>query len=807
MIQDLRYAMRALLRAPAFAISAVLTLAIGIAVNTIVFTLLNSLALRPMPVRDASHVVRVFPIDDSGRRRNLFSYRDLLDYRADATGFEGLTAYVPLSVTVRIRGADAEDIIGYAVTSNYFALLGLEPSLGRAFLPSEERSGAESAVAVIGHTLWRRYFGSDPAVIGASLVINDRTFTVIGVGPERFGGTEPLAPDVWVPIGTQSTVAPGADLLNDRGAPWLLVAGRLKPGVSRDAAGAPLNVVAQRLAADHPAPGRPVAVEVAAGAFFPVDPALRPLILLVLCIVGLVLAIAAANVANLILARTTSRQRELAVRLAMGATRWRLVRQLVTESLAIGLLGGAAGLLLSVWTLRFLYPIGLSLLPFAWGAVVLDLSPDVRVFAYTVAIALGAGILLGLAPALQASTPHLAGALHDDGAMIGGRMRRSRLRQALVIVQIAVSLVLLVGAGLLARGLYRARSLDLGFDTAGVVFTRYDLRRHGYTAERAAGLNALLVDTAAAARGVTAVALTSHVPLDGGVKRTTVSLEGSGARVECTTTTVTASYFDAMKIPVIAGRAFADDESRQGAPVAMISEGLAARFWPGVDPIGRQLAADGLQVPLTILGVVRDASHALWRDKAMSLYLPLGPASDPRDVHLLVRTSEDPAPLVMALRQRVRALDRGLTFTATPLDSLLALWILPSRIAAIAAAVLGCLALVLASVGLYGVMAYTVSDRTREIGIRMALGARAADVRRLVLAEGGRLIAIGIAAGLAGAVVLGRMLRRFVFDVSALDPLTFVVIPVCLCAVALGACYFPARRASRVEPLVAMRTP
>jgi predicted permease len=567
-------------------------------------------------------------------------------------------------------------------------------------------------------------------------------------------------------------------------------------------------VVARRLAADHPAPGRPVAAVVAAGTFFTIDPGLRPIILLVLCIVGLVLAIAAANVANLILARTAARQRELAVRLAMGATRWRLVRQLVTESLTVSVLGGTAGLLLSMWTLRFLYPIGLSLLPFAWGSVVLDLAPDVRVFAYTVAIALGAGILLGLAPALQASTPHITGALHDDGTMIGGRMRRSRLRQGLVIVQIAVCLVLLVGAGLLARGLQRARSLDLGFDAAGVVFTRYDLRRHGYTGARAADLNALLVETAAGVRGVTAVALTSHVPLDGGVKRTTVSAGGSGARVWCTTTTVTAPYFDALKIPVIAGRAFGEDESRQGAPVAMISAGLAARFWPGVDPIGRQLDADGLTVPLTIVGVVRDASDSsLWRDKEMSLYVPLGPRSDPREVHLLARTSGDPAAVLMALRQRARTLDRRLKFEATPLDTVLRLWILPSRVAAIAAAVLGCLAVVLASVGLYGVLAYTVSHRTREIGIRMALGARAGDVRRLVLAEGGRLIGIGLGAGLAGAVVIGRLLRRFVFDVSALDPLTFAIVPVLFCWVALAACYFPARRASRVEPLVALRAP
>ena len=807
-MQDIRYALRTLLRARSFTVSAALTLAIGIAVNTIVFTLLNSLALRPMPVRDPSRVVRIFPIDDHGKRQNLFSYPDVVDLRSDAPDFEGLTAYTVVSVTARIAGGDVEDVIGYAVLPSYFPLLGIEPSMGRAFLPAEERAIAESAVAIISHALWRRRFASDPAVLGQSIVLNERLFTIVGVGPERFSGTEPLAPDVWVPVAMQATVAPGQDLLGDRALPWLLVAGRLKPGVSRAAAAASLHVVALRLAADHPAPARPAGVAVVPATFFAMDPGLRPIILLVLSIVGLVLAIACANVANLILARTASRQREMAVRLALGATRRRIVRQLVTESVVIGVMGGAAGLLLSVWTLDVLYPIALSLLPFEWGTVVLDLTPDVRVFAYTMIVALVSGVVLGLAPALQASSPRIAAALHDEGPMIGGRVRRSHLRHALVVIQIAVCLMLLVGAGLLARGLQRARSLDLGFDTAGVVFTKYDLHRHGYSADRAAAFNASLAETATGIEGVTAVALTSHVPLDGGVTRTSVWLEGHAARVVCTTTTVSGSYFDAVRIPVTRGRSFTPDESRQGAPVVIISEGLAARFWPSLDPIGRSLDAAGSAVPFTIVGVVRDTSSAsLWRDKEMSLYMPLGPATDQRRVRLLVRTTSEARAAVTALRAAARARDRGVRFEATPLDALLQLWILPSRVAALAAGVLGGLALLLASIGIYGVLAYTVSRRTREIGVRVALGASRQDVVRLVLTDGGRLIGTGVAAGLAGALVIGRVLEQFVFDVSAIDPLTFLAVPLFLCAVAFVACYIPARRATRIAPLTALRMP
>jgi predicted permease len=803
LIQDLRYAIRTLRRSPLFVVSAVVTLAVGIAVNTIVFTLLNSLALRPMPVRAADRVVRLYPVDSRGQRQNLFSYPDYVEYRQAATMFDDVTAYIPASVTTQVDG-EAEDVIAYVVAPNYFTLLGIEPSLGRVFVPADG-GAADPAIAVISHSLWRRRFASDHGIVGSTIVINHRPFTIVGVGPSRFSGTEPLSPDVWVTPSVQPTVLPPGDLLNDRSAAWLLVVGRLKLNVSHSTAASALSTTARQIAAAFPGRDRPSAVTVVPGTFFTLDPGIWPVIILVLSIVGLVLAIACANVGNLVLARTTSRQREIAVRLAIGATRWRVVRHLMAESTIVGLAGGALGLLLATWTLELLYPVGLSFVPTEWGAVVLDLSPDLRVFTYTLCLALAAGVLLGLAPALQSSSPRIAASLHDDGAMIGLRLRPGRLRSALVVLQVGVCVILLVGAGLLTRGLQHVQSLHVGFRTADVLFTEYDLRRQGYTVERAREFNRRLAETAIpAARGP--AALTSHIPLHGGVRRTAVRPEGHAEQVTCTTTSVSRTYFETLDIPITSGRTFSDAEDQDGSPVVIISEGLAARFWPGVNPIGRKLDVTSMSVPLTVVAIVRDTTSAtIWRDKEMSLYVPQGLA-DQRDLHVIVRTAGDTGALASLLRQQASAIDPGVHFTATPLESLLRLWILPSRVAAVAAAILGLLALALASLGLYAVMAYDVTHRTREIGVRLALGAAGRDVVRVILVDGVRLVAVGVALGLGGAAILGRLLRQFLFEVSAVDPLTFMLIPALLIVVAVAACYVPARRASRIAPLDALRS-
>jgi len=799
---DLRYTLRTLRRSPSFTFATIATLAVGVAVNTIAFTLLNSLALRPMPVRDPAQVVRVYPVDARGDRQNLFSYPDFLDYKAAATGFDGLAAYIPVSLTVQIGGADAEDVVGYIVSPEYFPLLGIQPSLGRAFSSDDERRA--NAVAVISYRMWQRRFGSRADVLGSRILVNDRDFTVVGVGPSRFAGTEPLSPDVWVTTAMQSTAVPGPTLLSDRSTPWLLVVGRLG-AASPDAAAAGLTVVARRLALAFPSTTRPSAVTLAPGTFFTIDPPLWPFIFLVLSLVALVLAIACANVANLVLARATSRQRELAIRLAIGASRMRLFRGLLVEMLLLSVSGGAAGLLLAAWALSALYPIGLSLIPFEWGSVVVDLSPDLRVFTYTFAIAVGAGILLALFAGLQSSSPRISPGLHNDSTLVGTRLKRSTVRHALVVAQVAACLALLIGAGLLARGLQRARALDLGFTTNGVVFTEYDLRRRGYSPRAADDYNRSLAEAVLPAAQGSSVALTSHVPLHGGITRAAVQPEGRTDSAICIQTNVSASYFSVLGIPLTRGRTFSETESDTGSPVAIVSDGLAARFWPGAEPLGRRLTIKGVPVPLTVIGTARDASEgSLWREKEMAIYLPAG-AADPRTLQVVARTAGNAGTLAGKLRDRARRLDARVTFRATPLEKLLELWILPSRVAAVAAGVLGLLALVLAMVGLYGMLGYTVAQRTREIGVRMALGATARDVVRLILADGARLVLGGAAAGMLGAVVVGRLLRQFVFDVGAFDPAAFVLVPLLLCAVSLVACYVPARRATQIAPLEALR--
>jgi predicted permease len=518
--------------------------------------------------------------------------------------------------------------------------------------------------------------------------------------------------------------------------------------------------------------------------------------------------IACANVMNLTLARATARQREIAVRVAIGAARWRIVRHLVAETLLVSMVAGAAGLLLSMWILRALYTIGQELWPFPW-AIALSLTPDVRVFTYTFGIAASAGLAFGLVPAWQMSAPGVTAALHDEGRMLGLRLSRSGIRRALVVLQLAACVVLLVAAGLLARGLRSARAFEFGFAPQHVVYAEYNLRRAGYSSVQAAVFTSELRARMERTPGVATVAFTSHIPLHGGVRRSNVRLaDDDGSRKEPLSSlysVVSPEYFDVMSIPVVAGRNFVGDAPADVSAV-VISEGIARKFWPGSSAVGKTIVIEPVKGPLTVVGVVRDAAGAaLWRDKEMSLYLPLRQSADMRDMRVLVRTSGDTAAAAGALRRHAAAIDGGVALDAAPLETLLKFWMLPSRGAAIGATALGLVALAMASIGIYGVLAFTVTHRTREIGVRMALGADAADVRRLILRDGLVLIAMGLAAGIICARLAAPVLSGLLFDVKASDPLTFTIVPALLAAVALAACYVPARRASKLEPLTALR--
>jgi putative ABC transport system permease protein len=810
MLGDIRYAVRTFAKRPSFAVAAVATLALGIAVNTIAFSLLNSLVFRPMPIPLAGRVARLYPVDAAGRRSNLFSYPDYLDYREASSLFETLAAYMPADLTAGRSSLDASVAVpratlGYVVSAGYFDLTGVRPAVGRVLQPQDDRAGTQRVV--LSHTFWQSRFGGDPGVVGGTMTLNGTPFTIVGVAVPGFAGTEPLVADVWIPLSALPIAVPGASPLSSRDGGALLVLGRLSPGVSRARAAEAMSVVAGRLAAAYPGTARPATVAVEPGTFFTLDPGARPIIAGVMGVVGLVLLIACANVANLMLAHAASRQREIAVRLAIGAARGRIIRQLTVEALMLSLAAGGAALLLSEWTLRALYRIGVALAPFPW-TIALNLDPDVRVFAYTLALAAGGGLVLGLAPALQASSPDIVRALHIDGAVAGGRLPGTRLRHGLVILQVAGSLVLLVAAGLLVRGLQSARALDLGFRTEGVLYGEYDLRGAGYTTARADAFTAALAERARTVPGLRSVAFTSHVPLHGGVRRVTVRLldHPAIAPVSTIASTVSAEYFETLGIRIVAGRRFSADDAGGAAPAVVISEGLARRFWPGEPAVGKALAASEWPAPRIVIGVARDASNgAIWREKEMAVYVPARRSTDARDLRLIVHTTGHESSAARALQAGAASLDPDLRFEAIPLDRLLGMWLLPSRVAAGAAGTLAAMALLLACVGLYGVLAFTVSQRMREIGVRMALGADARTVVALILGDGWRLAWKGLAAGAVCSLVTAPLLGRLLFDVSAFDPLTMAGVSVLLTLVAACACYLPARRAARLEPLSVLR--
>jgi predicted permease len=805
MAGDIRYALRTLAQRRGYAFAAIATLALGIAVNTIAFTLIDSLLLRPMPVPDAGRVVRAYPVDANGRRGNLFSYPDYEDYWRADSAFETLAAYSPAELTMGRSSLDRgivepRAVLGYVVSSNYFDLTGVRAAAGRVLQRQDD--GFDARVVVVGHAFWRSRLGADPAAIGSTLTLNGTPFTVVGVAAPGFAGTEPLVADCWIAL--PDLTITGANTPLDRGTPGLLVAGRLRRGATRLAAQRGLTLEAQRLALAYPGRSRPASVQVAAGTFFTIDPGLRPIIAGVMGIVGLVLFIACANATNLALARAASRRKEIALRLALGAARYRIVRQLLVEALLIGIAAGAAALLASQWGLRVLYRIGVSLAALPW-AIELNLQPDIRIYAWTCGIALLSGMALGLLPALQASSPRLVDAIHGQ-ALLGGRMRGATLRDALVVAQVAASLVLLFGAGLLLRGLRSAEALDLGFKTTGVIYTEYDARAARLSAPRAGALNAALLETAQSLPGTAAAALTSHVPLHGGVRWASVRLVGTSAVLgdpHAIVSSVTPDYFAVLQVPFVRGHNFSGFDR---APAVVISEGLARRFWPGESAIGKAVRVGDSAVPRTVIGVVRDASNAaIWREKELAIYLPVDATTDPRDLRLLLRTSSDMAVTRRALTARAASIAGDLRFAPVALDELLRLWTLPSKAAATGVGVLAAMALTLACVGLYGVLTFAVGERSRELGIRMALGANGIAVVRLVLGEASRLVLIGLTIGTACALPVAPLLDRLLFGVSPFDPVALGAAAMFLTAVALAAAYRPARRAARLDPLAVLR--
>jgi putative ABC transport system permease protein len=807
--QDLRYGARMLLKQLGFTLIAVLTLSLGIGANTAIFSVVNALLLKPLPVTKPEELITLYTSDFSGQIYGASAYPDYLDFRARAEVLNGLLAYWGQSVIPGAAGESQEPLRAEIVSGNYFAVLGVTPVSGRAFLPEGDRTPGSHPVALLSYDCWQRRFGGDPNLIGQPILLNNQSYTVIGIAPPSFTGlTRGVPTDLWLPMAMTPRLIPGDDLLNNRGARALGLMGRLKPGVSLAQARAQFAILAQQQRAAYPQHWTNLRGEARRLTVLPESQARIPPLArnqalgvagLVMAVVGLVLAVACANLAGMLLARATTRRKEIAVRLALGATRRQLIQQLMSESMLLAGLGGALGLFVAWWTTDlisgFLPPLGLNL------------NPDATVLLFTLAVAIATSLAFGLAPALQATKLDLVGALKDESGTF--RYRRSRLRSGLVMAQVAVSVLLLVGAGLFLRSLLNASAIDPGFNQKNLLLLEAHLRdtqpAHG------AEVFQQMLERLRALPGVRAVSLVDQPGLDFDGYRRSVTIEGyqprPGEDMELYSNVVGPRYFQTMEIPLLRGREFSEQD-RAGAPgVVIINESLQRRYFPGQDALGKRLSLSGAAGPwLEIIGIARDGKYiSLFEEPRPFFSLPFRQRYGEAGT-LLVRTENDPRLLLETARRELLKLDRNLhILNATTMTEHLSLALLPLRIGSLAAAIFGLLALLLASLGIYGVVAYFVGLQRREIGLRLALGARPGDILRLVFRQGLSITLSGMALGLLASLALTRLLSSFLYGVSALDLLTFVGVATLLSVVALLACWIPARRATKVDPMMALR--
>jgi len=806
--QDLRFAARLLRRSPVFTLVAVVSLAIGIGANTTIFSVVNSLLVRPRPGIVEAGLVDVGRTQNGAGFDNMsyLNYRDYRDGSRDV--LENLAALSveprPMSFT---SGGTAIRIYGQTVSSNFFDVLGVRPEAGRFFLPEEDEVAGERLVAVASHAFWRERFGSDPGRVGDTMTLNGQPYTVIGVAPEGFTGTMILGPDVWVPIHAFAN----HDLFTSRASVWLIAIGRLKPGVTIGQARAALETIAARLVRAYPDENRGQGVTVLRSSAFPAEIGtyVKAFLSILMGLVGLVLLVACVNVAGMLLARAAGRRREVAIRLAIGAGRGRLVRQLVTEGLLLFVLGGAAGLAVASWLKSLL----LALVPQLPVPIALDLPLDGRVLAFTAAVSLIAGVLTGLAPALQASRQAVVPALKDD-ARGGGRSQR--LRHVLVASQVALALLLVVAAGLFLRALQGAARIDPGFDPTNVELASLDLTLAGLDEAAGREFARSLLERVRALPGVESASLSRQLALDGsgfglgGVRPADHDLPGDRSMLGPDWNIVTPGFFETMGIRLVDGRPFSDSD-REGTPrVAIINETLARQLWPRERAVGRRLVnpaggPNNEDIVMEVVGVEKDRKYrSLGEAPRGYIYVPLAQQYFPR-VNLLVKRAGGPSA-VPVVRQIVRDLEPNLPIVqAQALSDYVGIGLLPQRVALSVAGSLGVVGLLLAAIGIYGVTAYSVSRRTREIGLRIALGATPHTVLRLVLSEGVRLAGIGVGVGLLAALAASRVIASLLYGIGPSDPVTYLAAAGIFAAVTVAATWIPARRAATLDPMRALR--
>jgi predicted permease len=809
LLQDVRHAVRLMLKNPGFSAVAVLTLALGIGANTTIFSIANALFLQPLPVKDAGRLVALYTTDKRNPGFAPTSHLNWRDYRQKNDVFESVLGY-DFAVMSVVTSGEARMLVGQLVSGNYFDVLGVSAARGRTFEPREDET--PTPVAVLSHGFWLERLGGDPQVIGRSLSINNQAFTVIGVAPPRFTGTDTgVRPELWLPMSMNRVIRPdeATNWYEQRRGLFISTVGRLKPGVSVSQASSSLVALATNLEKDFPNDNKDRSVRLVPLAEAAINPQARGDFVaatsLLMTVVGFVLLVACANVSNLLLARALARRREIAIRLAIGASRARLVRQLLTESMMLALPGALIGLLIASWSQAAL----LSLLPSLPFPVTVDLKLglDVRVLLFTTLVALSAGLLFGLVPALQASRPELLADLKNlagAGSVPAGRFG---VRNLLVASQVALSLVALVGAFLFVRSLGAAERIDPGFESSNLASMSFNVGLQGYSRARGEAFFRDVRERVGALPGVAAVALAQGGPLQGTLARSVLIEEGDpNDRKLIQVNPVGPGYFETLGIKLLRGRPF-DERDGVGAPkVVVVNETMAKKMWPNSDALGKRFRFFSDRELSEVVGVAKDAAYnGIGAEPQNYIYESLLQRYSP-GVSLIVRTAQPPELIVESIRREVATLDRTLPIVGVSTISQTlrnALW--APRIGASLLAIFGGLALLLASIGIYGVTSYLVRQRQREIGIRMALGARRVDILALMVRQGMFVVMVGLAAGLAIAFALTRLVANMLFGISPADPISFALTALVLGAAALLANLVPARRAAAVDPTVTLR--
>ncbi|HMZ17251.1 MAG TPA: ABC transporter permease [Blastocatellia bacterium] len=813
LFQDLRYGVRMLLKKPGFTLIAIVTLALGIGANTAIFSVVNAVLLRPLPYAEPERLVSLWETSRKNPAANSsVSYPNFYDWRAQSQSFERMASYYTGSAT--LTGAATPVNLRLAVVSaELFPLLGAKTQLGRVFLPEENKAGNSAGrVVILSHRLWHRQFSADPAVVGRSITLSGKPFNVVGVMPAGFQYPIEAQPtELWITSAIDGEKADPKDQSNDeqRGAHYLQVIGRLKPGVKLEQAQAELSVIAANLEKQYPDTNTRAGARV-----IPYHADLvadyRGALWIILGAVGCVLLIACANVANLLLARATARYKEIAVRSALGASRRRIIRQLLTESLTLSLTGGLLGLLLAWWGTEMLVKLIPEDLP-----RLSEINLDRWVFVFTLLVSAATGIIFGLAPALQASKVELTEAM-KEGGRASGAGGRSRMRNALVVAEIAIAIVVLVGAGLLLQSFRKLQQVDLGYDTRNVLTATVEIADTQYPKkEQVAEFFKTLLEKVKALPGVESASGITPLPLSGDTFSITFEVEGrnipKGEQPSAHFRVIREDYFPTMKTPLLAGRDFTANDTTKSTPVIIVNEAFAQKHFPGENPLGKHLKP-GISLGeekkwYEIVGIVRNVKHrqSLGHDYEPEYFMPHSQMAF-SSLNLVVRTKNDPRTLAGAIQREVSSLDKDVPiYHVKTLEQYLGAAVSQPKFNALLLSLFAGLALALTAIGLYGVMAYSVAQRTQEIGVRIALGAGTGDVLKMVLRHGLTLTAIGLAVGLSAAFALTRLLSAMLYGVTATDPLTFAVIALLLTGVALPACYFPARRATKVDPMIALR--